>query len=140
MIETAVHDDELSAVLFHEIGHLVHRHGMRSIIQNSLLGFALLTLTGDVAGSSELFMGLPLLLTQMAYSRAFELEADRYALDGLRSAGIPPRRFADLMERIEEKMTAKNKNAGKQKKWASYLSTHPRMTERLIPYRESPIP
>jgi len=134
MVKTAKNDDELLAVLLHEIGHLVHCHGMRTVIQDSLLGFALLTLTGDVTGSAELFMGLPVFLTQMAYSRGFELEADQYALDRLGRAGIPPARFADLMERIETKMAAKNKNS--DKKWWSYLSTHPGMEERLKPFRE----
>ena len=107
MIKIAAHDDELLAVLFHEVGHLVHNHGMRTVIQSSLLGFALMTLTGDVSGSAELFMGLPLFLTQMAYSRGFELEADQYALAGLEREGIPPARFADLMERIEKKSNQK---------------------------------
>ncbi|MBW1770800.1 MAG: M48 family metallopeptidase, partial [Deltaproteobacteria bacterium] len=59
MVQLAAHDDELLAVLTHEIGHIVHRHGMRRVIQDSLLGFALLAITGDVSGSSELFLGIP---------------------------------------------------------------------------------
>jgi len=133
MVKTAKNEDELLAVLLHEIGHLVHYHGMRTVIQDSLLGFALLTLTGDVTGSAELFMGLPVFLTQMAYSRGFELEADQYALDRLRRAGIPPARFADLMERIEQKMAARKKKSDDT--WWSYLSTHPGMDERLKPFR-----
>ena len=46
--------------------------------QDALLGFGLRALTGDVAGSSELFLGLPVLLTQLGCSRRFEREADRY--------------------------------------------------------------
>ena len=80
MVRLAEHDDELSAVLAHEIGHVVRRHGMRTIIQDSLLGFLILAITGDITGSSELFIGLPVLLTEMAYSREFEREADQYAL------------------------------------------------------------
>ena len=81
MVRLAQHDDELVAVLAHEVGHVIHRHGLRVIIQNSLLGFTLLAITGDAACSSELFLGLPVLLTQLAYSRTFECEADSYALD-----------------------------------------------------------
>ncbi|WDP89836.1 MAG: M48 family metallopeptidase [Desulfobacter sp.] len=135
MVETAQHDDELLAVLLHETGHIIHRHGLRTVIQDSLLGFALLAFTGDVSGSAELFMGLPLFLTQMAYSRGFELEADQYALNGLRRSDIPLHRFADLMDRIEKKMRQKRNTAGNGKKWTSYLSTHPRMAERLKPFR-----
>ena len=102
MVRLADHDDELVAVLAHEIGHVVHRHGLRAVIQDSLLGFALLAITGDATGSSELFLGLPVLLTQLAYSRTFEREADNYALDYLRAHNIPPIHFAHLMRRIEQ--------------------------------------
>ncbi len=135
MIQTAIDDDELMTVLFHEIGHLVYRHGMRTVIQDSLLGFALMTLTGDVTGSAEVFMGLPLFFTQMAYSRGFEKEADQYALKRLKQAGIPTVHFANLMERIEHQINRLNKNSDKTKKWISYLSTHPRMRERLQLFR-----
>jgi len=100
MIHIAEHDDELLAVLSHETGHIVHRHGMRTLIQDSIFGFVLLAITGDVSGSSELFLGLPVLLTELAYSRKFEKEADEYALVYMRTHGIPPFRFASLMRRI----------------------------------------
>ena len=129
IVRLAEHDDELLAVLTHEIGHVVHHHAMRRAIQDSLLGFALLAITGDVSGSSELFLGLPVLLTELAYSRQFEREADRYAINCLRSLGISPIHFARLMRRIDQKMVSKSKGSGK--KWLNYLSTHPMTEERL---------
>ncbi len=129
MIQIAEHDDELSAVLLHEIGHIVHRHGMRSLIQDSILGFVLLAMTGDVSGSSELFLGLPVLLTELAYSRNFEREADAYALTAMHDHGISANRFASLMRRIEDqKPGASDMASGK---WINYLSTHPLTEERL---------
>ncbi|MDL1963169.1 MAG: M48 family metallopeptidase [Deltaproteobacteria bacterium] len=129
IVRLAEHDDELLAVLTHEVGHIVHRHAMRRAIQDSLLGFALLAITGDVSGSSELFLGLPVLLTELAYSRQFEREADRYAIDCLCSLGTSPIHFARLMRRIDQKMVSKSKGSGK--KWLNYLSTHPMTEERL---------
>lgn len=134
MVRTAEHDDELSAVLAHEIGHVVHRHGMRRVVQGSLLGFALLALTGDVSGSSEIFLALPVMLTELAYSREFEREADQYALTYLRSSDISPVHFARLMKRIKEKETLKGKT--RKGGWTSYLSTHPSMDERLALFQE----
>ena len=136
MVKLSRHDDELVSVLFHEIGHLVHRHGLRTLIQDSLVGFGLLALTGDASGSAELFMGLPVFLTQMAYSRGFELEADQYALDSMEGAGIPLHRFADLMERLELAEPEDEAASEGSKGWAGYLSTHPRMTERLKPFKK----
>ena len=133
IVRLAEHNDELLAVLTHEIGHIVHRHAMRRAIQDSLLGFALLAITGDVSGSSELFLGLPVLLTELAYSRQFEREADLYALDCLRSSGTSPIHFARLMRRIDQKIDQKiaPKSKGSGGKWLNYLSTHPMTEERL---------
>ena len=129
MIQIAEHGDELSAVLAHEIGHIVHRHGMRTLIQDSLLGFVLLAMTGDVSGSSELFLGLPVLLMEMAYSREFEREADDYALTYMHANGISPLHFASLMRRVEERKSGAPDIASE--KWINYLSTHPLTEERL---------
>ena len=134
MVRLAGHDDELLAVLTHEIGHVVHRHGLCAVIQDSLLGFALLAITGDAAGSSELFLGLPVLLTQLAYSRTFEREADNYALNYLRANHIPPIHFAHLMRRIEQ--TASLRSKGSEPKWSGYLSSHPLTTERIQPFEK----
>ena len=129
MVHIAAHDDELLAVLSHEIGHIVNRHGMRTLIQDSIFGFVLLAITGDVSGSSELFLGLPVLLTELAYSRKFEREADEYALVTMRTHGISPFHFASLMRRIEnQKSSASGIASGK---WINYLSTHPLTEERL---------
>jgi predicted Zn-dependent protease len=129
MVQVAEHDDALLAVLAHEIGHVVHRHGMRTVIQGSLLGFALLAITGDVSGSSELFLGLPVMLTELAYSREFEREADGYALGYLRSHHIPTVHFAALMRKIEKKMRLRS--PPRDERWFSYLSSHPMTEERV---------
>ena len=129
MIQIAEQDDELSTVLTHEIGHVIHRHGMRVLIQESILGFTFLAVAGDVSGSSELFLGLPVLLMEMAYSREFEREADRYALTALRSHDIQPVHFANLMGRLEKAQSSKGKSEGK--KWSRYLSSHPLTAERI---------
>lgn len=138
MVKLSAHDDELLTVLAHEVGHVVHRHGMRTLIQNSLFAFALLAITGDVSGSSELFLGLPVLLTKLSYSRRFEREADDFALSYLKKQGIVPVHFANLMRRIEKnRATASTpSDSGVHDRpskpgWRDFLSTHPSMKERL---------
>lgn len=138
IVKLSTNDDELLAVLAHEIGHVVHRHGMRTLIQNSLFSFVMLAITGDASRSSELFLGLPVLLTKLSYSREFEREADDFALSYLKTQGIEPVHFANLMHRIEKKKAEiatnseyggydRNPNLG----WRDFLSTHPSMKERL---------
>ena len=49
----AQHDDELSAVFAHEIGHVVHRHSMRMVIQHSASALLMLGLLGDVNSATS---------------------------------------------------------------------------------------
>jgi Zn-dependent protease with chaperone function len=129
MIKLSRHDDELLSVLAHEAGHVARRHGVQRIIQDSLLAFAIMAVTGDVSGTSQVFLGLPVMLTELAYSRDFEREADRYALEYLDSHQIPPRRFADLMRRLQQEKRPHDPDT--EARWSNYLSTHPDMEERL---------
>lgn len=131
MIEIAEHDNEIVSVMAHEIGHVVHRHGMRRVVQDSLLSFAILSLTGDASGVSELFLGLPAVLTELAYSRAFEREADQFALNYLKSRSIPAHHFADILtsiSKIDIDTLQKEQNSNK---WSNYLATHPPTQERV---------
>jgi Zn-dependent protease with chaperone function len=136
LVLLAEHDDEILAILVHEIGHVVHQHGMRRIVQDSLLSFAILSLTGDASGVSELFLGLPVLLTELAYSRDFEREADRYALSYLKTHGIDPARFADILQRMDQ--GARDQGPGEQNEpWTGYLATHPPTADRIKAFREA---
>lgn len=132
IVKLSVHDDEMLAVLAHEAGHVVNRHALRTLIQDSLLSFALLAITGDISGSSELFLGLPVILTQLSYSRSFEREADDYAVDYLRSHKIPAVHFTNLILRIDKKKKSVSKASAQV--WTGYLSTHPLTKERVQRY------
>jgi Zn-dependent protease with chaperone function len=109
MVQLAKHDEELIAVLAHEIGHVVHHHGMRLAIQDSILAFLLVAVTGDISTTSELLVALPLILTQMAYSRDFERESDDYALAYMQAHNIEPIHFVNLMTRLETSITCQAK-------------------------------
>lgn len=141
MIRISAHGDEIRAVLAHEIAHIHYRHGLRMLIQDSLLAFLLVFVTGDTAGTADILMGLPIVLTQRAYSRQFEDEADRFALAYLIRANIPSCRFSDLLDRIErqrrfEQVSEERKEAGNGKRrWTDYLSTHPDTELRLQKFR-----
>ncbi len=134
IVEISRNDDELLAILVHEVGHVIHRHAMRTMIQDSLLAFALMAVTGDASGTSELFLGLPVILTELAYSREFEREADRYALKYLKSHQIPPTHFANFLRRIEEKKNSQHHSS--EDGWINYLSTHPNTEERLKKFEQ----
>jgi peptidase M48-like protein len=141
MVRIAKHNEELTAVLSHEIGHVVHRHGLRMLIQDSLLAFIAVLITGDASGVAEIFLSLPIVLTERAYSRGFEEEADQYTRLFLNKEQIPLCRFASLLLRIEEerfskmntgeKQSKKDMAKVKENKWLDYLSTHPDTSKRI---------
>jgi Zn-dependent protease with chaperone function len=122
LVDLAENYDEIAAVLAHEAGHVVNRHGMRMVVQDSIITLAVILLAGDIFSASSLAVALPAVLLKNGYSRDFEREADRYALDYMRSQGIDPGRMSAILKR----MTEKAGSAG----GTSLLSTHPSYEER----------
>ena len=90
-------DDVLLGVLGHELGHVQRRHGMRLLVQATLIGTAASIAWGDF---SAVLAAAPALLGQSAYSRDFEREADDDAISLLRANGLSPAVMAELFERL----------------------------------------
>lgn len=120
-------DEEVLAVIAHELGHVQHRHSLRLALQSIGAGVLLVAITGDIGSFSDLAAGLPSLLLQSGYSRDMEREADAYALRWLNAACIPPRRFADLLGRIDKDASDKT----------NLLNSHPGTRERIEPFLAS---
>ncbi len=123
IVELARHDDELLAVLAHELGHVRHRHGLRQAL--SAAGVVLLSevMLGDLGGIADLSGGLPLVLLQTGYTRSMEREADAHAMAWMLRACLPPHRFADILNRLDP--------ARAEVKGAALFSTHPETRERI---------
>jgi Zn-dependent protease with chaperone function len=98
LINLAHDDREILGVLAHEAGHVEHRHGMRLVLQTSVLTLVVGWVVGDFGSIIAL---APTALMQAKYSRDFEREADAYAADVLGRSGISPGVLADMLERIE---------------------------------------
>lgn len=132
-------DAALIGILAHEIGHIEHRHALRQSIQGSTLGLAVMVLTGDVSSVSSLIAAIPVVLTELGYSREFEFEADRHAAGVLRQNGMNPAALGHSLQRLEQAHGAEN-CADEEKSgpgscheaaWWRYLSTHPPTAERI---------
>ncbi|GAB6041803.1 M48 family metallopeptidase [Endothiovibrio diazotrophicus] len=129
LVALADNDQELLAVLAHEAGHVVDRHGLRQVLQHSIITLFVLYATGD---ASNLVAALPMVLVQAGYSRAFEREADGFALELLRERGIAPRNFALILRKIEAENRERREGAEREGRTVfSYLSTHPDTEERV---------
>lgn len=136
LVELAATPEELDAILLHEIGHVVHRHSMRQVIQSSALAVALIMITGDAAAVEEWTLALPSFLLESSYSRDFESEADRYAFEQMLARGMDPAYFGTMMKRIttdgsEELSDEERELAEKAESALKYLSSHPSSPERI---------
>ncbi len=120
-------DDELGAVIGHEIAHALREHGRERMSQAYIQQFglqALASVIGGTAGSmaaqgaglgSQLFFSLP-------NGREQEREADKMGLELSARAGFNP----DASVTLWQKMSANNKGAPPE-----FLSTHPASENRI---------
>jgi len=131
MVELADgHEDMVVGVLAHEAAHVQHRHGMRTLVQATLLGTATSIAFGDF---SSLFAAAPALLGQLGYSRDHEREADGEAIALLQANGIPPSVMATMFERLRDHQ----REAG-MPSLPIALGSHPPDEERIARFRDTP--
>ena len=124
--------DVTTGVLAHELGHVRHRHGMRTVVQASLLAAAAGWVVGDF---SSVLAAVPAVLGQQAYARDFERQADLEAITVMRANGQSPARMALLFERLGQ-WRAKH-SAGEITELPIALADHPADAERMQVFREA---
>lgn len=150
LITLSKNDNEIIAVLTHELGHVKQRHAFRQSLQGVLAGLILAAVTGDV---SSVASGLPAALMQMRYSREHEIEADIFALNALQKACLPPKAFADILQRLQnqafgdekpihdkpkkDKSTKKTPAQKHSDGVPEMLSTHPDTLARIQPFLDA---
>ncbi|MGH8648205.1 MAG: M48 family metallopeptidase, partial [Burkholderiales bacterium] len=123
LVKLARNDQEVIAVLAHELGHVRHRHTMRRLLESSATALIIAGVTGDIASTTSLAAAAPTLLLQTKYSRDHEREADVYAVETMRKAGIEPRHFAAILARLEGE---EPRRGG----LPTFLASHPPTEER----------
>lgn len=128
-------EDELAAVLAHEMAHVTERHLAHNIERSKAINVA--TLAGVLAGillGGGTEAGEALAVGSMAggqaaalkYTREDEREADHLGLQYLAQAGFHPEGLAKAFERIKERQRLSGAGSG-----PAYLSTHPGVAERI---------
>jgi predicted Zn-dependent protease len=126
LIKAADNEDELAAVMAHEINHVVARHGTRQLTQQYGYAFLLQLVLGQN----------PSMLAQLAsqvfgqagslyYSRGMESQADYLGVKTMYNAGYNP----IGMEKFFKKLQAENSQ--EPGKLTKFLSSHPLTSERI---------
>lgn len=129
LLALARRDEDVVAVVAHELGHLEYRHGMRQLLQSAVVSFAVGVYLGDV---STIVAGLTALLLDSRYSREFEGQADAYAgrLLLTRLGSLEP--LTEMLRRLED---AHNKRDAAHQEApfnvTNMLSSHPDTAARI---------
>jgi predicted Zn-dependent protease len=122
LVQLADNDEQLQAVLAHEIGHVRGRHALKQLIEGAGVSALALVILGDVSSITALASAAPLLI-QARQSRGFETEADGFARKWLAQQGIAQSRFDEILCKITEK-------AGSEE-GPGFLSSHPATKDRV---------
>jgi predicted Zn-dependent protease len=113
----------ITAVLAHELGHVQQRHGLRMLVQVTVLGTLASAVLGDF---STLLASVPVLMGHASYSRDAEREADAAAVQLLKRAGISPLVMVTLFDKLNEK------RGDKEGSWLGIaFASHPADAERI---------
>ena len=134
MMRLTATEDELAAVIGHEIGHLAADHGVERVNTQVATDLGLRTVeallrAGEIGASREIAAALGLGVEfglARPYSRRQELEADAYGLRAMDSAGYDPAAAIRLWERMQRQ----------GQRSPEILSTHPAPDTRIAEMRE----
>ncbi|MDM8565720.1 M48 family metallopeptidase [Candidatus Halobeggiatoa sp. HSG11] len=137
LIEMTDNQQEIDSVLLHEIGHVVHRHGLQQVIHGSIVTIAITMFVGDATAVEEIIVALPTFLLESHYSRSSESEADEYAFKQMVKLGIDPINFATMFEKMtESENRSKKADDSDEEGYGEFLSTHPSSPSRMQKARE----
>jgi Zn-dependent protease with chaperone function len=120
LIEKSESPDELAGVIGHEMGHVAHRDGTRSILQGAGLSFVFGMVLGDFVGGGAMVFAAKTIL-QLSYSRDVEIKADIYGLELLNKVGGDAHKLGGILDRI----------AGAIEPGVKILLDHPQTKERV---------
>lgn len=128
LLKVAVTPGQLAAVIGHEIGHVIARHGNERVSEG-LVAQGGLAVLGEVmksrSGRQEIFAALGLGVQfgiLLPHSRTQESEADRIGLEMMARAGFDPAESIELWKNM-------SKAGGSQP--PEFLSTHPSHSSRI---------
>lgn len=130
LLNVAVNQHQVAAVVGHEIGHVIARHGNERMSQSvaanyTQQGIAVVLQANEVAQTPLIMQGLGLAtqLGTLSYSRTHETEADIIGLDLMARAGFKPEESVELWKNMAASSTGE--------KPPEFLSTHPAESTRI---------
>jgi beta-barrel assembly-enhancing protease len=128
IVEMAENEDELAAILAHEIQHIVAKDPLKAIKSQRMKALGTFA-AGEAMGSSsevlsifkDSILDISGTLLQKGYSRGQEKDADLHALDLLVATGYNPKALLSMLEKCR----------AIEKKKAKAFSAHPAAAKRI---------
>ncbi|UAA37651.1 M48 family metallopeptidase [Paraneptunicella aestuarii] len=121
MIELAENDQEIEAILLHEIGHVTHNHVMENLVGMSVVSVTVSLIIGDISALSDILVQGATFGISLNYSRDAELEADHYASEKLTEIYGNTEAIVSIFSKLKEFEDDSQ----------SWLSTHPDLDDRI---------
>lgn len=116
-------DDEIAAVMGHEIAHALREHSREQASQKTISSLITSTVAAATGMPGELMDAGSQMLVHLPNSRSMELESDVIGLELMARAGYDPRNASSIWKKMQQV----NGNKG----GASFLSTHPAGDQRI---------
>jgi len=127
LLDFARNDDELAAVLSHELAHLTQGHVTRGVIGSLAVNILAIVVETQAPGLGNTAGGLGQLALNR-YTQSQERAADRVGIEAMYGAGYDPRAAADVQERLAVEVP--------QTMTAGFFDTHPSSVERMVTARK----
>jgi predicted Zn-dependent protease len=134
MVRCCTSEEQLAAVLSHEIGHVEKQHGLKAIRKGRLTSALTMLATegaksyggAELAKLTETFEGsitdITSTMMNSGYSRSLETEADKAAVTILKRAGYDPYALVTMLRNMKTKLKPDSRG---------FAKTHPDPEQRI---------
>ena len=103
LVEAADSDDEIAAVVAHEVGHVAARHSMKQLQGEYLYTFiSALAMIGNTDRGFHRGSNFTYISLMMQYSREYEKEADKLSVRYMTRAGYDPEAALSMLDKLAE--------------------------------------
>jgi predicted Zn-dependent protease len=134
LITLAENEAEVAGVMGHELAHIAARHGTRQATRGQIANLAtipLIFMGGWTGYGIRQAVSILIPVGFLAFSRAFESEADMLGLEYMYKAGYDPNGFVDFFERLQ---ALEKRKPGAVSK---IFSSHPPTDDRIKAAQEN---
>ncbi len=122
LLEIIQKEDQLAAVLAHEVAHVNAEHSAQMIAQQRGMGLILAAVSENTSPTATQISQFAATMLGLRYSRDFEYQADTIGTDYLFKAGYDPYAMVEVQETLQKQHSSRP---------LEFFSTHPNPENRI---------